>query len=725
MKPRFRPNPPPPGNRAAPASAGPAPLARAVALHQGGRLDEALALYRQILRLEPKHFDALHLSGVIACQTGDPARAVALIGQALALRTDHAEAHSNLANAQRELGRFEDAVASCERAIALRPDLAAAYSNRGNALRDLRRLDAALQSFDTAVALAPALADSHMNRANVLQDLQHAEAARQALETAIALQPHHAGAHSNLGNTLRILRYLDASLAHLDAAIALQPSLAEAHRNRGDTLRELKRFDDALQSYATARALQPSWDFLDGIWLQTKMSICDWTGFDAELARLAHGIARGEKLSSPFTLLALIDSPALQRDAARTWAADRHPARRPSPPPVARAPDRKIRIGYYSADFHDHATAYLTAQLFEEHDKARFEIVAFSFGPIRDDAMRRRLVAAFDGFVEVGERSDAEVAQISRELGIDIAVDLKGYTQDSRAGIFMERAAPLQVSWLGYPGTMAAGFIDYFVADPVALAPAARPHFSEKIVDLPDSYQVNDARRSIAGRVPGRAELGLPEAGFVYCCFNNSYKITPPTFAGWMRILGQVEGSVLWLLADNDSAVRNLKVAAAGHGIDPARLVFAPRVPLEDHLARHRAADLFLDTLPCNAHTTASDALWAGLPVLTCAGAAFASRVAASLLHAVGCADLVTDTPAAFEARAVELARRPAALAAIRERLAASRGAAPLFDARRFARHLEAAFVQMDARQRAGLEPEDITVAPVAAPTPSANPVSP
>jgi predicted O-linked N-acetylglucosamine transferase (SPINDLY family) len=367
-------------------------------------------------------------------------------------------------------------------------------------------------------------------------------------------------------------------------------------------------------------------------------------------------------------------------------------------------------VGYYSADFHHHATCVLIAEMLESHDRERFETYGFSFGPRVDDAMRRRISRAFTRFIDVAGRSDVEIARLSRELRIDIAVDLKGHTQDSRPGIFAERCAPVQASFLGYPGTMGAGFIDYVIADKTVIPPHERQHYAEQVVWLPGSHQPNDSTRAISERVYTRAELGLPEQGFVFCCFNQAYKILPATFAVWMRVLRAVPGSVLWLLEDNPYAARQLRDHAQAAGIEPERLVFAQRMPLPEHLARQRQADLFVDTLPYNAGTTASDALWAGLPVLTCAGRSFASRLAASLLHALDLPELITRSQAAYEARAIELATDPQQLAALRRRLHFNRDVSTLFDGKDHARRLEKAYTAMHDRLRAGQAPAPLDI---------------
>jgi predicted O-linked N-acetylglucosamine transferase (SPINDLY family) len=416
-------------------------------------------------------------------------------------------------------------------------------------------------------------------------------------------------------------------------------------------------------------------------------------------------------MTTPFPFLAMLDDPALHRMAARIYTEAKCPENSALGPLPKRRPG-KIRIGYYSADFHNHATTHLMAQALEAHDRGRFEVYGFSFGPDESDAMRRRVFAACDKFLDVRNASDGEIAQLSRQLGIDIAVDLKGHTQNSRPGIFAGRAAPLQAQYIGYPGTMGAAYMDYVIADKIVIPPGAEADYDEKILRLPHSYQANDSTRKISSKTTTREDAGLPPSGFVFCSFNNNYKILPDTFASWMRILTAVDGSVLWLLEDNALAAANLRRHAADRGVDPARLVFAGRVPLEDHLARHRLADLFLDTWPYNAHTTASDALWTGLPVLTRMGKAFAGRVAASLLTALDLPELITASTEDYEKRAVELARNPEKHAALRAKLAANRTTMPLFDGKLIARHLEAGYEMIHARQQSGLPPDHIEVSP-------------
>ncbi len=540
-------------------------------------------------------------------------------------------------------------------------------------------------------------------------------AALESYDQAICLNPNHAEAQNNRGSGLHSLCQYEAALESYDRAIALKPDYADAHRNRGDALMALKQYPSALKSFNHALQLDPSYKYLPGLRLFTKRALCDWQDDAADLRQIEAAIARGEKAAIPFATLAFSESPAVQKRAAEIYTPDQHPA----DSALAAIPERprrdRIRIGYFSADFYDHATSYLMAELFERHDRTRFEIVGFSFGPDRADQMSRRVSSAMDRFLSVRTMPDRQIAELSRSLEIDIAVDLKGFTRDHRAGIFSHRAAPIQVNYLGYPGTMAADYIDYLIADHTVIPESSRGHYTERIVRLPDSYQPNDSRRQISAAPRSRAEEGIPDAAFVFCCFNNTYKITPAVFDLWMRVLARVDSSVLWLLEENPTTIANLRTEAARRNIAPDRLIFARPLALPEHLARHALADLFLDTLPYNAHTTASDALWTGLPLLTRIGETFAGRVAASLFRAMALPEpalreLITTSESDYEQRAVELAHSPARLQSLRRLLQQSRPAAPLFDTPTFIRHLEAAYTAIYDRYHAALPPDHIDI---------------
>ena len=699
---------------------------------------------RAVLGVDADHFDALHLCGIVAARSGRAQEAADLLQRAvsihagnanahyhrgialdslqrhtealecyeraLALKPDHARACNNRGVALACLQRHAEALESYERALRLNPDYAEAFNNRGVALGELGRHAEALEDFAHALILNPDYAAAHNNRGVALSALRRHAEALEAYERALAAKPDYAEAYNNRGVAFAALwRHAEALEAYA-RALAQKPDYAEVHHNRGVSLSAEERHAEALESYELALELKPDYDFLFGRWLHARMKVCDWRDVAEHSVRLEEKVERREKATPPFPLLALAGSPAIERMAAEIWVEHKYPVRLPLPSIRRRERPDKIRIGYFSADFREHACARLFVGLFERHDRSRFEAIAFSFGSATNDAMRQRLSAAVDEFIDVRTRSDSDVALLARERRIDIAVDLMGYTQEARTGIFALRAAPIQVNFLGYPGTMGAGFMDYLIADATLIPQSRRQNFAEAIAYLPGSYQPNDDRRQSPERIFSREELGLAPDDFVFCCFNNNYKITPSTFDSWMRILEHVDGSVLWLLEDNELATRNLRREATRRGVSADRLVFAPLVPQAEHLARHRAADLFLDTLPYNAHTTASDALWAGLPVLTCLGETFAGRVAASLLAAVRLPELVTRTPEQYERLAIELATNPEKLTRITEALVANRRTTPLFDTRSFAQHIEAAYTVMYERYHAGLAHEDLYV---------------
>jgi predicted O-linked N-acetylglucosamine transferase (SPINDLY family) len=644
------------------------------------------------------------------------AAAIASYDRAIALDPHQMEAYYNRGNAFAELQQYSAAVDSFGAAILLQPDCVPAYYNRGNALQALKQYAAAVENYDAAIGREPAHANAYNNRGVALRDLKRCEAAVASFDSAVALKPDYADAYYNRGNSLRDLEQHAAAVASYDRAISLNANYADAYVDRGESLKDLGQFAAAIASFGRGIALKSRLKGLYGARLHARMQICDWTDFDEEVADLAARIEGDEAASPPFPLLAVLGSARLQRKAAEILVREQCPADSalPTIPRVAAIPAaaaQRIRIGYFSADFRQHPVSILAAELIETHDRSRFEITAFAFGPASDDAMRTRLAGAFDRFLEVQGRTDREIALLARELQIDIAVDLGGFTQHCRPGIFALRAAPLQVEFLGYPGTLGAPYMDYLVADPTLIPEHSRAHYREQILYLPHTALPHDSQQPIAEQCLSRRQAALPDSRFVFCCFNNVAKITPDTFAGWMRILSKVPGSVLWLSATHPTAQSNLRREAMSRGVEPQRLIFAARLAsLPEHLARHRVADLFLDTLPYNAHTTASDALWAGLPVLTQLGETFAGRVAASLLSAIDLPELITSSPAQYEALAIDLATDPQRLARLKERLAQNRLSTPLFDTRRFTQHLEDAFTIIHTRHQAGLPTEHIWV---------------
>lgn len=654
-------------------------LARAVACHQSGNLAEAERLYRAALRANPAEFAALHLLGTLEAQRGQLDEADRLIGRALIYKPQSGEAqfsHGNVAAAQ---CRFEEAVERYRRALSINPQLAEAHQNLGNALQALDRNLEALASY----------------------------------ERALALTPHSAVITNNRGIVLGKLGRHDEALQSFDKALAIEPDFADALVNRGQALELLGRCEEAVASFARALGARPDFHHVGGMLRFAKMQCCDWREYEAEAEDLIADVRASRNAVAPLPFLAVSGSAQDQRRCAESWV---HNTIAGTQSPLWRGErytHDRIRVAYLSADFHDHAMAYLMAGLFERHDRTRFETIAVSLGPDVESVMRSRLVSAFERFLNVGDQSDADIARLLRSMEIDILVDLNGFTRGSRPTILALRPAPIQINYLGYPGTMGWNCVDYILADHFVIPERHRMHFAESVVYLPDTFQANDSSRRIGGRIPTRAEAGLPGRGFVFCSFNNSYKITPAVFDIWMRLLGRVEGSVLWLVPGNDAAERNLRREGAARGVDPERIVFARSMDYADHLARIGVADLFLDTLPFNAGATASDALWAGLPVLTCAGEAFAARMAGSLLSAAGAPELITGSLQEYEALALKLASDHDLLAGIRATIARNRLSSPLFDTDRFKAHVEAAYTVMWQRCQRGLGPESFAVEPI------------
>lgn len=684
----------------------------AVGQHTAGRLADAEAIYRQILDVDPVQPVALHLLGVIAHQVGRDEMALELIGKAIAIHPDYAEAHGNLGTVLRSLDRVDEALAAYRKAVEIKPDFAEIHLALANLLTTHGRLDEAVAGYARTIALKPDSADAHNGQGLCFNFLGRVGDAAAAFQRAIDRNPDFAEAHSNLCGALRVLGRTPEAIASARRAIALRPTFAEAHANLAVAL-QTGWPKEAMASYRTAMALKPDFATAMHQMFHHQQVMCDWTDFDAHEQAVLALVRHRTGEVAPFTLLAMNSTPAEQLQCARDWTdkvKGRIQAHR-SPHPAPTMRQGKIRLGYLSGDFRAHAVAYQIVELFERHDRSRFEVIAYSYGDDDGSAIRRRLVAAVDEFIDIAPLPHDQAARRIRADGIDILVDLKGYTGGTRSEILVHRPTPIQVNYLGYPGTMGADFIDYIVVDPIVVPVEHQPFFTEALVHLPHCYMVNDSTRPIAKRTPHRRDHGLPARGFVFCCFNNSYKITPRIFDVWMRLLAAVPGSVLWLMKTSATIEENLTREAVARGLDPSRLVFAPKLPsMADHLARHRLADLFLDTLPYNAHSTASDALWAGLPVLTCLGESFAGRVAAGLLHAVGLDGLTASSLAEYEALALRLARQPGELAALTRRLRMNRTTTPLFDTAGFATAMESALERMWDSHCRGNAPRGIVV---------------
>lgn len=687
-----------------------AQIQAAIAHQRSGRPAQAEQIYKRLLKKAPDNFDCSYLLATLYAEQGRLKQAIEMFRRAGKIRPELVEVQYNLAVALGIAGDDAEAARIYERILDVDPQNAAARNNYAASLLSRGHAVDALQQYDRLIAQHPGAADAYNNRGMALHYLKRFDEALAAYDRAIGLRPQFAEAYVNRGNVLATLRRTDDALASFTKATALKPDFADAYSNAGNIHCDRKAYGEAIRTFDCALALRPDDAETKSMRLYAKMHLCDWSGFAAESADLRASIDRGMPVY-PFVALAVSTSPAQQFRCARQFAAKRYP-RAPTPlwQGESYAHDR-LRIAYLSADFRAHAVSNLMAGLFECHDRTQFEVTALSIGPDDGSTMRRRLQQAFDSFIDGTGLRDEEIAARIRAQEIDILIDLNGYTQGARVGILAQRAAPVTATYLGYAGSLGTDYVDYVIADRTVIPREHFPSYSEKPVWLPDCFMVNDASRAIAERVPARSELGLPDHGLVFCCFNQPYKISPAIFAIWMRLLNAVDGSVLWLKDSGAAATTNLRREAERLGVAPDRLVFAPAVPeAADHLARQQQADLFLDTAPYNAHATAADALWAGLPVLTSLGNTYASRVAASLVRSLDLAELVAPSLSDYEALALKLAREPQLLRSVKTKLVRNRDTGALFDTRRFTRNIEAAYRTMWQTARRGARPQSFAI---------------
>ena len=607
-----------------------------------GQIEGSAKMFQTAVNIKPDYAEAHKNLGIVLKDLGRLDESIESLKRALAINSNYVDAHYNLANIFKEKGQFDNAIKSYENAIAINPSFVDAHNNLGNLFKDLGETDKAIKSYIKAIEISPQFAHAHNNLGIALVDHERFDDAVKSYKKAIDINPQFAEAHNNLGNVFKELRQLNDAIKQYKIAISLNPNSAEALYNLGSAYKKRDEKEKALLFFEQAWSINSNMNFILGDLLTAKMNFCFWDNYHNLLSELKLKIKDNQKAVNPFNLLGFVDDLHLQMEAAKVFTNYQYPERYDLPlnSPYIKHP--KIRIGYFSADFHNHATMHLMAELFELHDKSSFELIAFSFGPDQNDEWRQRASNSFNQFIDVRLKSDIEITLLARDMEIDIAIDLKGYTRDCRPNIFAQNCAPIQVSFLGYPGTSSADYIHYLIADHTLIPKNKQQYYSEKIVYMPNSYQVNVSNRNISKNSLSRNELGLPKTGFVFCCFNNNYKITISTFAGWMRILKAVNNSVLWLFENNSMSAKNLKKEALKHGINDNRLIFAAQMPVEEHLNRIKLADLFLDTLPYNAHTTSSDSLRMNVPVLTCIGQSFASRVAASIVNAVNLPELIT-----------------------------------------------------------------------------------
>ena len=688
-----------------------AQINRAVALGTLNRFDDALAAYDRALAMQPSNVTALNHRGLTYRALGRPAQALADYDRALMLKPDYEDALYNRGVALLDLERVADALAMFDAVLPNRQNDAELLNNRGLALWNLKHPREALTCYEQALMLEPNFAAAWGNRGLTLRDMGRHEEALASFETVLRLEPWNTVAMNSLGNVLRDLKKYDQAIESYSRAIELRPDYAEALINRGYTHWTLKHYDIGMVDVERGLALEPDHPYGRGEVLHVRMFTADWHDFEARKTAVTQLVQAGARTVQPFIYQAIAQTPADAQACSRIWARHKYPEMAGmGHHPANRQGRQKIRIGYLSGEFRQQATAILMAGIYERHDRERFEVIALDSGADDLSSMRNRLQNAFDRWMPVATLSDEEAAQAVRAAEIDILVNLNGYFGEARMGICARRPAPLQVNYLGFPATLGAPYIDYLLADRLVIAEDDQPFYDENIVYLPDCYQANDNKGRPMATRPGREEAGLPQNGIVFCNFNSAYKLTPETFDLWMRILARTEGSVLWLLESPAPYADNLRREAQARGVAAERLIFAPELPTDQHLARLQLADLFLDGLPYNAHTTGSDALWAEVPLITAKGTTFPGRVAASLLTAAGLPELVTKSPAEFEALAVELAGNPEALKTLRAKLGTNKEHCALFDTHRFCKHLEAAYEHMWRGWLAGEKPKGFAV---------------
>lgn len=673
---------------------------RALVLQSIGQLDQALESCNHAIEINPTILEAYINRGNIHSELGNFSLAVNDYDNALYINTNSMKAHYNKGNALQALRQWEKSITCYENIVRIEPQNYAAFFNIGLAWHQLMQWDNALKNYALAIEYNPNFFMAYNNSGAILYNLNRWTQALLHFNKTIEINPHDPLAHNNQGAVLQSMRQPKQALLSFNQAIQLDPTYAQAYFNRAVVLEKMNRFDEAINDYKQLISIMPNYDFAKGSLLHVKMLCGDWSDFNQMNILIKNDVLNHKKVITPFQYQAISDSEYDLLICAKIAIDNQFSRKNNSFTHEQKWKHQKIRIGYVSGEFRNQATSVLLAQTWELHNKNEFEIIAFDNGWDDGSHLRNRISRAFDEIIDISNLSDLEAANLIHEKEIDILVNLNIFFGETRQGVFAFKPSPIQVNYLGFPGTSGSDYMDYLIADNIVIPKDSQHYYSEKIAYLPHSYQANDQQRIISSRAFSRHELGLPQHGFVYCCFNSTYKITPPTFERWMQILKSTPNSVLWLLQENLITVQKLRSEAMAQGIDPARLIFAEKMPHAEHLARHRAADLFLDTLPYNAHTTASDALWAGLPVLTCQGKTFPGRVASSLLAAVGLPELITLSQQDYERLAIELAANPTLLNSIKQKLQHNRLNTPLFDTPLFTHHLEDLYKQMMNRYR-------------------------
>jgi len=674
------------------------------------KLDEAEGSYKKTISLKPDMSQAYQNLGTVYSRIDRLEEAEKYYKKAIEINPNYVEAYNNLGTVFLKLKKISEAELCYKKAIKIKPDFFRAHNNFAKILRDQGKFDESILSYKKALEIKPGYLEAHFNLGIIYNQIGKISEAEKFFIKVLELDPNYVEAHFNLGLVLSDLFRFGEAEVSFKKAIKLKPDFAEVYFSFANMLKEIKRPEEAIKNYEQVKILNPKFDYLLGSLIHVKMHLCIWDDYYKDVTELIKKIDNGNKASTPFPLHSLIDNPRIHRKCAKIFSKDQYPNSNffPHIPPYK--DHKKIKIGYFSPDFKNHAVSYLTAELYEIHNREKFEVHAFMLSADKNDEFNIRIKKGVDHFHNVHLISDFDVVKLARSLEIDIVIDLAGFTGGSRTGIFAMSAAPIQVSYIGYLGTMEADYIDYLIADKTIIPEIHKKYYSEKIVYLP-SFQVNVSQDFTQNKkILDRKNFNIPEGVFVFCCFNNTYKITPDIFNCWARILKQVKASVLMLFVQSETAIKNLKTEINNRGIDPNRLIFVKHLDRPDYLDRYQVVDLFLDTFPYNGGATTSDALRMGVPVLTCEGESFASRMGASLLKATGLQELKVTSLEQYELLGIELGTNSKRFNIIKKKLGDNLATAQLYNTKLFVQQLEAAYLIMHKKYKNKLNLDNIDI---------------
>lgn len=685
-------------------------------LKDKGDLDNALRLIDQVIKLGgPENFQYINFKATILSDLNRQVEAEQFFEKTVYLATNEStsvQAMINLGNCYFDNKKTEKAIEIFNNILKIEPQNNAALNNLGNIQNSLGMHELAICYFNSVIKNNPTYSKAYNNKGNALRSLRKLDEALDCYEKATILDPSYAAAYCNKGNVLTDLGDHIRAIESYSIAIELDPHFAQAYNNRGNSHLHSAQYLNAINDYSKTLELDADFPYTRGLLIFCKQKVCDWNRIDDEINILVDKINSKKLATLPFPLIPVIDDPKVQKSATELCCSTSFPKKNVLSEIHQKKQKNKINVAYYSADYSVHPTTHLLAEVFELHNRDYFRVINFSIGPPINDEMRMRVIDASDVFIDAHQKSDLEIAELSRELEIDIAIDLKGHTYNSRPGIFYFRCAPIQINFLGYPGTAGTAYHDYLISDKNVIPQKLKKHYSEKIIYMPYTYLCYDRKKPLKERSYSRSDLGLPEQGIVFACFNNNYKITKKIFDAWMTILSKTSNSVLWLFEDNTAAGQNLKLAAIQSGIDPERIIFAKPMLLSDHLDRHHCADIFLDTFPCNAHTTALDALWMGLPIVTLYGNSYASRVAMSMLNTLGLKKYATRSVDEYIKIALRLSKSKIERTKLRARILNEENRARIFDCFNFTKYLELAYINCLKKYNMGTQ-DDINLSQI------------